>query len=345
MVGRTQHGLGAVTGSEVGEAVLGALARGDHRLDVTTVVRRRAGVLQDVLKQRLLPDALVGQLDRAVDVAFRPVIDEVDGKAGEGAADVEQMRRGTGEADQLAVVEDGHDDRDVGRVGRTEVRIVVQDDVARVDVVAQQRDHALDDLRHGAHEHRRGVRLGDVVALRVKQARAEVLGLADDRRVRHAVEHTRHLLGDGVERAADHAHQDRLREAGVAALRAPRLDASRDVDHEVAVRVDIDDEARGHDRRRVVLLDDRRAFDAVTRLEVLALVERRRAGLRVAIDVEDDRASLDERSGEIAGAGFGLGPLQLVNPTDADDADVDDLDRRVEAMAVLALVGDVEGLD
>ena len=45
------------------------------------------------------------------------------------------------------------------------------------------------------------------------------------------------------------------------------------------------------------------------------------------------------------GAGVGLGPLQLVNPTDADDADVDDLDRRVEAMAVLALVGDVEGLD
>ena len=153
-------------------------------------------------------------LSGAVDVALRPVVDEVDGEAGIGAADVEHVRRGAGEADELALVEDRDDDRDVGRVRRADVRIVVQDHVALVDVVAEDADHVLDDLRHRAHEHRRRVGLGEVVALAVEDAGAEVLGLADDRGVGHAVEHARHLLRDRGERAADDAHQDRRREPG-----------------------------------------------------------------------------------------------------------------------------------
>jgi hypothetical protein len=47
-----------------------------------------------VLPQRVLAHALRGELDGAVDVALRPVVDEVDGEAGKGAADVEQVRRG-----------------------------------------------------------------------------------------------------------------------------------------------------------------------------------------------------------------------------------------------------------
>ena len=43
-----------------------------------------------------------------------------------------------------------------------------------------------------------------------KMPGAEVLGLADDRRVRHAEEHARHLLGDGMERAAEHPQRDRV---------------------------------------------------------------------------------------------------------------------------------------
>ena len=45
---------------------------------------------------------------------------------------------------------------------------------------------------------------------RVEDARAEVLGLADDRRVGHAEEDARHLLRDRVERAAEHAQRDRV---------------------------------------------------------------------------------------------------------------------------------------
>ena len=266
MVGCAQHSLFAVAPDEVCEAILGALAGRDHGLDVAPVVGRGAGVLENVLKQRLLPDALVGQLDGTVDVALGPVVDEVDREAREGATDIEQVGRGTREADQLALMEDGHHNCDVGRVGRAEVRIVVENDVAGVDVVAEQRDDALDDLRHRAHKHRSRVGLGDVVALSVKQSGTEILGLANDRRVRHAVEDAGHLLRDGVEGAADHAHQDRLGESRVTTRSPACLDALGDVDDEIAEAVDVDHKTRRHDRRRVVLLDNCGAGDAVASL-------------------------------------------------------------------------------
>ena len=193
-------------------ALPGELAGGDHRLDVAAVVRRRPRVLEDVLPERLLAHAPLGELDRAVDVPLRPVVDKVDREARVRAADVEQMRRRAREAGQLALEEDRDDDRDIRRVRRAEIRVVVEDHVAVVDVLAEERDHALDDLRHRAHEHRRRVRLGELVALGVEDPRAEILRLADDRRVAHPVQDAGHLLRDRREGAADHAHQDRRRE-------------------------------------------------------------------------------------------------------------------------------------
>ena len=73
------------------------------------------------------------------------------------------------------VEEDRDHDRDVGGVRGADVGIVVQDDVAVVDVVAEDRDDVLDDLRHRAHEHRRRVRLGQLVAVAVEDAGAEIL--------------------------------------------------------------------------------------------------------------------------------------------------------------------------
>ena len=52
------------------------------------------------------------------------------------------------------------------------------------------------------------------VEVGVEQARAEVLRLADDRRERHPVEDVAHLLGDGLERAADDLQRDRVDLAG-----------------------------------------------------------------------------------------------------------------------------------
>ena len=287
-VGGAEHRLLPVAVEQLGVAALGQLAGGDHRLDVAVVEGRRADVVEDVLPEPGLPDALLLHLDRAVDVPLRPVVDEVDGQAGIGAADVEHVRRRAGEADQLALVEDRDHDRHVRRVRGAAVGVVVEDDVALVDVVAEDRDHVLDDLRHRAHEHRRRVRLGQLVALRVEDAGAEVLGLADDRRVGHAVEDAGHLLGDGGEGAADHAHEDRRREArGALGLGAYR---GRAVDDDVPEAVDLGGEAGRDDGRRVVLLDHRRALDAVAGAQPLALVERRDERLGLAADVEHDLA-------------------------------------------------------
>ena len=86
----------------------------------------------------MLAHATFGELDGAVDVALRPVVDKVDSEAGERTADVEQVRGGACEADELAFVEDRDHDRNVRRVCRAQVRIVVEDHVTVVDVVAEQ---------------------------------------------------------------------------------------------------------------------------------------------------------------------------------------------------------------
>ena len=64
----------------------------------------------------------------------------------------------------------------------------------------------------------------------------------------------------------------------------------RAVDDDVAEAVDLGREAGRDDGRRVVLLDDRRALDAVAGAQRLAVVEGRRRRLGLAVDVEDDLA-------------------------------------------------------
>ena len=181
----------------------------------------------------------------------------------------------------------GIDDRDVRRVRRAEVRVVVEDDVAVVDVVAEDRDHALDDLRHRAHEHRRRVRLGELVALAVEDAGAEILGLADDRRVATCGRARR----PSPWRSPRRRRRSRASGSASPGLRR-RLGASarRAVDDDVAGAVDLGDEAGRDHGRRVVLLDDRRPLDAVAGPQQRPIVERRQAALRLAVDVEDDLA-------------------------------------------------------
>ncbi len=126
-----EHRLLAVAVEKLGVARPRQLAGGDHRLDVAVVEARRADVLEDVLPQACLPDALLLQLYRSVDVSLRPVVDEVDRQPGVGAADVEHVRRGAREADKLALVKDRDHDRHVRRVRGAGVGVVVQDHVAR----------------------------------------------------------------------------------------------------------------------------------------------------------------------------------------------------------------------
>jgi hypothetical protein len=120
------------------------------------------------------------------------------------------VRGDRGETEHLAVVEDRHRDRHVGAVRGAQEGVVVHDDVAVSQIVFQAVQKAADVPRQRADVHRRGVRLAQLPTLGVEDAGAEVLGLADDRGVGHAEQHARHLLGDGVEGAAEDTHRDRV---------------------------------------------------------------------------------------------------------------------------------------
>ena len=69
----------------------------------------------------------------------RPVVDEIDRQSREGAADIEKVSGRTGERRRARPHEDRDDDRHIRGMRRPEVRIVVEDDVAVVDVVAEMR--------------------------------------------------------------------------------------------------------------------------------------------------------------------------------------------------------------
>src|SRR5262249_25456556 len=81
-----------------------------------------------------------------------------------------------------------------------------------------------------ADVHRRRVGLAELAAVGVEDPGPEVLGLADDRRVAHPEQDARHLLGDGVEGAAEDAQGDRV-DLDALAARRPGLAADLVLDH------------------------------------------------------------------------------------------------------------------
>ena len=88
--------------------------------------------------------------------------------------------------------------------------MVVEDDVPLLDLAFQPVEEPAYVPGEGADVHRGRLGLAELAALRVEDAGAEILGLADDRRVAHAEENTGHLLRDRVEGAAKHAQGNRV---------------------------------------------------------------------------------------------------------------------------------------
>src|SRR5262245_18666452 len=88
--------------------------------------------------------------------------------------------------------------------------MVVHDHVAVLDLAVQRVHEAADVPGQRADVHRCRVRLAKLPTLRVEDPRAEVLRLADDRRVAHPEEHAGHLFRDRVEGTAEHPQRDRV---------------------------------------------------------------------------------------------------------------------------------------
>ena len=180
-------------------------------MHVAAVHGLRAHVVEDHLVEVLVEDALVVPLEPVVDLGLRVHVERVGVDARVGAADVEHVGGHGGEADQLALPQDRHRDGDVRRVRGAQVGVVVDDHVTLLEILLLDAlEEPADVPGQRADVHRRRLRLAQLAPVGVEEARAEVLGLADDRAVAHAEQDARHLLGDGVERAAEHAEGDRV---------------------------------------------------------------------------------------------------------------------------------------
>ncbi len=192
------------------EPVPAQLARGEHRVHVAPVHRLGPDVVEDHPVEVLVQLPGLVPAERVVHLRLGVDVERVGVDARERASDVEHVRGHGGEAEQLPLVEDRHRDGDVGAVRGAEVGMVVDDDVAVPDLPFQAVEEAADVPGQGADVHRRRVRLAELTPLRVEDSGPEILGLADDRAVAHAEEHAGHLLGDGVERAAEDPEGDRV---------------------------------------------------------------------------------------------------------------------------------------
>src|SRR5262249_11396378 len=95
--------------------------------------------------------------------------------------------------------------------------------VAVLDLVLEPVEEAADVPGQRADVHRRRVGLAELTPLGVEDAGAEVLRLADDRRVAHPEQDAGHLLGDRVEGPAEHAERDRVDLAALPVRRAGLL--------------------------------------------------------------------------------------------------------------------------
>ena len=118
---------------------------------------------------------------------------------------------GGGEAGQVALVEDGGEDRDVMHVGAGEVGVVHDPDVALTPYRAPE--HLLGGQGAGlqvAEEQRNPRRLAQDPVPAVDERHRAVLGLVDDRRVGRADQRRVHLLGSHDEGVTEDLDGDRV---------------------------------------------------------------------------------------------------------------------------------------
>ena len=167
-------------------------------------------IVDDHLPHFFVADAAVVKLNRVKQLGFREHIDDIDIDAGCGAAEIEEMRGIGGEADQFALMENRYNHPEVGCMRRPVIGVVVDDDVALVDLALEALEHAADVERQRADVHRRAFALAKLVAVHIEDATAQILGFANDAGIRHAVEDVRHLLGDCVEGTTDNPQGYRI---------------------------------------------------------------------------------------------------------------------------------------
>jgi len=208
LLGRAHHAVQAVLRDKSRETPLAQPAAGDHRLEIAGVGLGRAHVVHDQRPEALAPFAGGVQFHRIEDLALGEEVRHVHGESRVGGADVHHVAGAAGEADVHAAHEQRQQHAVVGTVRCAVVRVVVQIDVAGPVAPAVLAVDAAHVGGQGAAVHGRGVALAQLPPVEVQQRRADVARLAHHAGIGHAHEQFGHLVGDGVQRAADHLQRN-----------------------------------------------------------------------------------------------------------------------------------------
>ena len=209
---RSGHaGVGTVLLEQTVKTIATEDTGGLHGLHVAAVHRLGADVVEDHAIQVLVQHATLVPLETVVDLRLGVHVERIRVDTRIRTTDVGDVSGDGSKAEQLALPQDRHSHRDIWRMRRTQIGVVVDDDVAFLQLVLiNAMQEAADVPRQRTNVHRRRLGLAKLATLSVEQARAEILGFADDRRVRHAEQHARHLLCNCIERTTEHAERDRI---------------------------------------------------------------------------------------------------------------------------------------
>ena len=121
-----------------------------------------------------------------------------------GAADVALVRAVDRPEHRPVALEDRHERGKVRQVVAAVIRVVQQEHVAGMDVVAEEVVHRLRSPWQRANVDRHVLRLGDQAAVDVADRRGEVAARIEDLRVGRAQHRLAHLLDDGMQPVLHH---------------------------------------------------------------------------------------------------------------------------------------------
>ena len=191
-VHRRQHLLAAVAVQQLGEASFAGAHRGELSPQVAHRPIGQMDVHLDDVDQVLVELAAPLELE---DRDLEPLGVDVGGHPAQDASDIEPVRHADRKRGQFSAVEDRQAQGNVVEMAAGDVAVIGDQDVARLDIVAEIGELGLQGLRHAADEHRQPEPDGDSLAARVEHPGREVERLVDDHVVGGAHEVGLHFLG------------------------------------------------------------------------------------------------------------------------------------------------------
>ena len=180
------------------------------RLQIAMHEFRCPHIQTDQLPQGFVAYPLVDQLQDRDPESFLPDLRRPERvRSGNDAANIRMMRQSGRPALQRTAEIDRFDDIDIRQVlSRRGIRVVHDEVVFGIDIVADLRQHIPQSIEETAEMHWRADPLCECPALRIAQRRGEIERVTHDLRIRGADDRQRDLFRDRIEGVAKHFQQE-----------------------------------------------------------------------------------------------------------------------------------------